>query len=168
MPALDEKLNSLISDEARMKQIIDMASMLMAGKPAEPASETAHGNTSVDAPPASQTSQAPDLTEMLSAILTQAPPSTAETVPQQQTAAAASEASSSPPSGGQGALLATLLPQLLQAISGNGNMIKSEKVNLVRAMKPYMAASRANSIDRAIKMANMAKVAKSALGMLGR
>ena len=45
---------------------------------------------------------------------------------------------------------------------------KEQKEIILNAMKPYMAAKRADSVDRAIKMANMAKVAKSALGMLGR
>ena len=165
MPALDETLSTLLSDDARMKQIADIASMLMANSPGKPASEATHSSTTAAEP---QTTPAPDLTKMLSAMLAQAPSSSTETAPPEKRAAAEPESSSSPAPGKQVALLATLLPQLMQAMSGNGNMIKSEKVNLVRAMKPYMASRRADSVDRAIKMANMAKVAKSALGMLGR
>ena len=57
---------------------------------------------------------------------------------------------------------------LMQAFSGGENFIKPEKLNLIKAFKPYMTESRGSSIDRAIKMANIAQAAKSALAALGR
>lgn len=63
---------------------------------------------------------------------------------------------------------AAVLPMLMQAFSGGENFIKPEKLNLIKAFKPYMTESSGSSIDRAIKMANIAQAAKSALAALGR
>ena len=63
---------------------------------------------------------------------------------------------------------AAVLPMLMQAFSGGESYIKPEKLNLIKAFKPYMTESRGSSIDRAIKMANIAQAAKSALAALGR
>lgn len=64
--------------------------------------------------------------------------------------------------------LAAVLPPLLQALSGNGDLVKPEKLNLVRAFQPYLSSQRSPGIDRAIRMANVALAAKSALSVLGR
>lgn len=64
--------------------------------------------------------------------------------------------------------LAEILPPILQALSGNGDLIKPEKANLVRAFKPYLSETRSPEIDRAIRMANVARAAKKALSVLGR
>lgn len=64
--------------------------------------------------------------------------------------------------------LAAAIPPLLQAMSGNGSFIKPEKLNLIRALKPYLSEERGTSIDRAIRMANVAQAAKTALTALGR
>lgn len=64
--------------------------------------------------------------------------------------------------------IASVLPTLMQAFSGNGNFIKPEKLNLIKAFKPYMTAEHGGDIDRAIRMANIARAAKSALSALGR
>ena len=60
------------------------------------------------------------------------------------------------------------LPNLLQAMSGSGNGLDSKKVNLVRAISPYISSSRGEYIDRAIRMASIAKAARDTLGILGR
>ena len=65
-------------------------------------------------------------------------------------------------------LLMEALPRLLGALSGNGEGLDSKKINLVRALSPYLNAERSQYIDRAIRMASVASVAKDALGMLGR
>ena len=64
--------------------------------------------------------------------------------------------------------LALLLPQLMQAMSGEGNMIKQERVALLRAIRPYLKENRVQSLDRALRIANMTKAASTALKTLGR
>ncbi len=64
--------------------------------------------------------------------------------------------------------LATVLPSILQALSGSGDLVKPEKLNLVRAFQPYLSNQRSPGVDRAIRMANVALAAKSALSVLGR
>ena len=66
------------------------------------------------------------------------------------------------------AAIASALPPLLQALSGKGDLIEPEKLNLVKALKPYMSSEKSDSIDRAVRMANITKAAKSALSALGR
>ena len=61
-----------------------------------------------------------------------------------------------------------LLPRLMMAFSGDANYLKPEKVNLLRALKPYLGQRRAPDIDRAVKMANLARAAQEALGGLQR
>ena len=60
------------------------------------------------------------------------------------------------------------LPNLLQAMSGSDGSLDSKKVNLVRAISPYISDSRSEYIDRAIRMASIAKAARDTLGILGR
>lgn len=64
--------------------------------------------------------------------------------------------------------LAPLLPQLMQAMSGEGNMIKQERVALLRALRPYLKENRVQSLDRALRLASMTKAASTALKTLGR
>lgn len=64
--------------------------------------------------------------------------------------------------------LAAVLPPLMQAFSGRSDLVKPEKLNLVRAIKPYLSDGRSPGVDRAIRMANVALAAKSALSLLGR
>lgn len=64
--------------------------------------------------------------------------------------------------------LAMLLPQLMQAMSGEGSMIKQERVALLRALRPYLKENRVPSLDRALRLANMTKAASTALKTLGR
>jgi len=64
--------------------------------------------------------------------------------------------------------LAMLLPQLMQAMSGEGSLIKQERVALLRALRPYLKDNRASSLDRALRLANMTKAASTALKTLGR
>jgi len=68
--------------------------------------------------------------------------------------------------GGLGGL--SMLPEIMQALSGDKTYIDENKLNLIKAIKPYMASERAGEIDRAIKMANTAKAAKNILGMINR
>ena len=64
--------------------------------------------------------------------------------------------------------LALLLPQLMQGMSGDGNLVKPERVALLRAMRPYMKENRTSSLDHALRLANMTKAASAALKTLRR
>jgi len=88
--------------------------------------------------------------------------------------AAESPASSDDSSGGQSttddktSALFSALPQLLAALSGSGDTLDSKRVNLIRAISPYLSEERGEYIARAIRMASVAKAAKDTLGVLGR
>ena len=69
---------------------------------------------------------------------------------------------------GRAGVILELLPRLLGALSGSGEGLDEKKLNLVRALSPYLNTRRSQYIDRAIRMASMAKAAKDTLGMLGR
>ena len=60
------------------------------------------------------------------------------------------------------------LPQLLSALSGSGDTLDSKRVNLIRAISPYLSEERGEYIARAIRMASVAKATKDTLGVLGR
>ena len=109
-----------------------------------------------------------ELAARLAQLLPQQPAQTTETP--SSAIPAPSDAGAAPdPGGGPGlSSLAAALPPLLQAFSGSGSFIKPEKLNLIRALKPYLSEERGSSIDRAIRMANVAQAAKSALTALGR
>lgn len=158
MADLDERLNRLISDQESIKKVLEMAQAILAQRECtvpEPATPQpvpfSESETSGDA-------SAHNLSSMLSALF-----------PQQAT----SEPHASQPSenGVQNATMspiASVLPLLLSALSGQSSLIKNERVELLRAMRPYLKENRLDSIDRALKMANMTKAATSAIHMLGR
>ena len=61
-----------------------------------------------------------------------------------------------------------MLPLLLQAFSGDTSRLQSDRVNLIRAMQPYMSQNKAGNIERAMRMASLTIVAKDVLKRLGR
>ena len=122
MADLDERLTQLLSDPDTVNRILAVANAIQAQRdnphpePAKP-----------EAPPEPQP-QEPDLGALLSSLLTErtesaAPSASAESPP----------LSSLPP-------IAAILPQLLQAMNGQGNLIRQERVDLLRAMRPYLKA----------------------------
>lgn len=140
MAELEEKLGQLLGDEAGLKKILDTASSLLANNGDEKGG--AAGESTPEAEAAS-----PALGDLLGSIL-------------------GSGGSSGSP-GGQSSLGSALaLPQLLGTLTGKKSYIKEEKLNLVKAMRPYLAEERAGSVDRAIRLANLAKATKAALGLL--
>ncbi len=60
------------------------------------------------------------------------------------------------------------IPSLLSSFSGTENKIDEKKLNLIKAIQPYMSEYRKEYIDRAVRMASIAKAAKDTLGILGR
>lgn len=170
MAELDEKLKNLLGDQEGLQKVLEAAGSLMGRDSSaqadnvpdnaqpQPASETPAAPAALPAPSTgggTGTGSAPDINQLLDTLFS-------SSAPKDEAAA-----SSPPPSEGANPL-SSALPQLLQAFSGRGNYIDENRLNLVNAIKPYMAEARAGSIDRAIKMANMAKAAKMALGLLGR
>lgn len=166
MADLDERLNRLISDEDSMKRVLELASAVMAQRGSassktEPAETAAKEGEIIDPPP-------PDLASVLASLGAGSgdPAGTGE----QENDPGADPAGESPGTGGKDrtAAFAAVLPELLQALSGKGNLLNGERVNLIKAMKPYMAEKRLGSLDRAMKMANVTKAAKDVLRLLGR
>ncbi len=156
MAELEERFSQLLADPERTQKAVDLARAILSQResapspPSSPAPAAAAGD-----PPASAADSA-GLTAMLSAML-----KAGEAAPG---AAALPAAGSS----AEGSPLAALLPQLMTLFSGQGDLVKSERLDLLRAMKPYLKESRISSIDRAVKMANMTKAAASAMHLLGR
>lgn len=156
MAELEERFSQLLADPERMQKVVDMARAILSQResapsvPSSPAPAAAAGD-----PPASAADSA-GLSAMLSAML--------------KAGEAAPEAAAPPATGGamEQSPLATLLPQLMTLLSGQGDLVKSERLDLLRAMKPYLKENRISSIDRAVRMANMTKAAASAMHLLGR
>lgn len=164
MADLDERLNRLISDEGSMKRVLELASAVMgqkgtASSKAESSDPPAKEGEIIDPPP-------PDLSSVLAALGAGGGGDAAE----DETAFGPSDAAAGPETAatGKAAAVSSILPELLQVMSGKGNLLKSDRVNLIKAMQPYMTEKRVGSVTRAMKMANFAKVAKDALRLLGR
>lgn len=147
MAEIDPRLTEILGDQERLQQVLDLAQMLRGRGGDAPA-------------PAAATPPAPMSTaDIFAAVAGGAGQGTPQ--PPQSEPSAAGPAPSNNLSG-----LMEVLPQLLQAFSGTGSSLPDEKVNLVQAIKPY-ASDHSGSFDRAIRMANIAKAAKSALNTLG-
>ena len=101
---------------------------------------------------------APDLSQLLEAMMDQQGKTESQSEPQ----------SAQPGGDARLSALMAALPQLMEAMNGSADLVKPEKVNLVRAIKPYLPGQQAGSIDRAIRIANITKAAKNALRLLGR
>lgn len=186
MPEMEEKLGQLFSDPESMQKIMSLAQGLMSAQKSGDAPPQTQALT-----PAPTGGDGPglDLSGLLASLGKQNTPSQPQAPAENQGAgngldlssllsalgkggggsgASAGESGGSSGGGGGGALgnfdLAAL-PKLMQAFSGDTNYLKSEKVNLLKALKPYLGSSgRGPDIDRAVKMANLARAAKSALG----
>lgn len=160
MADLNERLDRLIADQDSMKKVLEMARTILAQRDSSASESAAQATPS--APPEAEGK--PELSALLSAALSQSGSSTGTPPPEAPTAQADMSQSADP---GIPAL-AAILPQLMQAMSGQGNLIKQERVTLLQAMRPYMKESRLSSLDRALRMANMTKAAANVLHTLGR
>lgn len=150
MADLDERLSQLLSDPAAMERLTELARALQTRQnSADPAAPTQ------SSPTTEQQGNTP-LNAVLSNLLSNEPP--AGSPENSHTEATAPPISP----------LLSILPQILQAVSGNGDFIKHERVNLLQAMRPYLKDRRTDSIERAIRMANITKAATLAMHELGR
>ena len=141
MAELDERLRRLISDNDSMKQVLELASAVMSGQ---------SSRSSTDTPKSNNSDSGPDLSSVLH-LLTDSD----------------SQRTKSSDTSSVSALLG-IMPQLLQALSGDTSMLQNDRVNLVRAVQPYLPQDKAENIDRAMRMANLTKLAKDVLKLLGR
>ncbi len=155
MADLNDRLDRLISDQDSMKRVLEMARTILAQR-----DSSGTGSANMPAPEPEHEVQTPDLSALLSGLLNQNTEQTPETQPE------ISNEDASAPLGA--AALAAILPQLMQAISGQGDLVKQERAALVRAMRPYLKSTRGPNIERALRMANMTKAATNALHTLGR
>lgn len=144
MAELDERLSRLLSDGDSMKQVIELASAFMAGQ---------KGSSSQIEENPKESSKNPAL-DFVANILE----STGTKNDEQE------KAGNSAP----GSDIFSLFPLLLQAFSGDTSRLQSNRVNLIRAIQPYMSQNQAGNIDRAIRMASLTIIAKDLLKHLGR
>ena len=141
MAELDERLRRLISDNDSMKQVLELASAVMSGQSSRSSTDTTKSNNS---------DSGPDLSSVLHSLTD-----------------SDSQRTKSSDTSSVSALLG-IMPQLLQALSGDTSMLQNDRVNLVRAVQPYLPQDKAENIDRAMRMANLTKLAKDVLKLLGR
>lgn len=148
MAELDERLSRLISDEDSMKRVFELASAVMAG-------QNGSSSQTVSQPqePVRDTPKSPNLDSVLGAL----------NASDHSTNESTGNGSASSMAG-----LLGIMPQLLQALSGDASLLQNDRVNLIRAMQPYMSENKAGNIERAMRMANMTKVAKDVLKLFGR
>ena len=169
MAELEDKLNQILSNPDSMKKVMDLASGLMSAQKAGGA-----GQAEAQAPKPEGGGR--DLGALLGSAAPgggQNPPSSGGGLDLSSLLASLSGkgsgpgAAEEPPAGevpAPGGFDIAALPKLMQAFSGEANYLKQEKVNLLRALKPYFGQRRAPEIDRAVKMANLARAAQDTLG----
>lgn len=166
MAELEDKLNQILSNPDSMKKVMELASGLMSAQKAGGTGPAAQAPGSEGSGGALPEALAPgggsppsgggglDLSSLLASLAGKreagqskgGDPAPAEEVP------------------APGGFDIAALPRLMQAFSGETNYLKQEKVNLLRALKPYLGQRRAPEIDRAVKMANLARAAQDTLG----
>lgn len=172
MAELEEKLNQILSNPDSMKKVMDLASGLMSAQQNNNAASQqasapqgsdlsgllgslGKGNASA-APPAASGGGGMDLSTLLASLSGK------------KGGSQGGENGEEAPSPGEvpapGGFDMAVLPKLMQAFSGDTNYLKQEKVNLLRALKPYFGQRRGPEIDRAVKVANLARAAQDTLG----
>ena len=160
MADLDARLNQLISDQESRQKVLDAAKAILAQRDSvHPERESPS-----PAPEEKESGGGGDLTQLLSSLLARQATSGEESEnPLQSTqniSSAMPELPTSP--------LLQALPQLMGALSGKEDLVDHQRLDLLRAMRPYLREGRAGSIDRAVRMANLTKAAASAMHLLGR
>ena len=68
--------------------------------------------------------------------------------------------------GGEGAIDPAMLARLSRALSSGAGEKKQERA-LLEAMKPYLSEKRRSKMDKAIKLARLASIARIAMGEMG-
>lgn len=171
MAELDDRLKRLVSDEPGMRRVLNLASAIMERRSAAPPPPPPKPEAEAEAPskPEPPPAARGDVSALLASLLAREGARDGAGAEAAEPAAAGAAEGGAAEKATPAAALAEALPQLLQALSGSGgDLVKSERANLIRAMAPYLSAQRAGSLDRAMRMANVTKAAKSALHILGR
>ena len=163
MADLDARLNQLISDQESRQKVLDAAKAILAQRDSVHPERESLSPAPAQAPEEKE-SGGGDLTQLLSSLLARQAASGEESEnPLQSTqniSSAMPELPTSP--------LLQALPQLMGALSGKEDLVDHQRLDLLRAMRPYLREGRAGSIDRAVRMANLTKAAASAMHLLGR
>lgn len=167
MAELEDKLNQILSNPDSMKKVMDLASGLMSaqqnGSTASQQTTGQPGGLSGllgtlgqgNSPAPAASGGGMDLSALLASL------SGKKGGGGEQQAEAGGSPGEAPAPGG---FDVAVLPKLMQAFSGDTNYLKQEKVNLLRALKPYFGQRRGPEIDRAVKVANLARAAQDTLG----
>lgn len=150
MAETDERLSRLISDEDSMKRVLELASSVISGQSGSSSQAVKQPNEQTENPKNTATYQ-PDFSSTLGAF-----------------GSTASDKNTNAGNSGSASNLLSIMPLLLQAMSGDTSLLQNDRINLIRAMRPYMSQQKADNIERAMRMASMTKVAKDILKLLGR
>lgn len=162
MADLDARLNQLISDQESRQKVLDAAKAILAQRDSvHPERESP---SPAPAPEEKESGGGGDLTQLLSSLLARQATSGEESENPLQSAQNISSAMPELPT----SPLLQALPQLMGALSGKEDLVDHQRLDLLRAMRPYLREERAGSIDRAVRMANLTKAAASAMHLLGR
>ena len=162
MADLDARLNQLISDQESRQKVLDAAKAILAQRDSvHPERESP---SLAPAPEEKESGVGGDLTQLLSSLLARQATSGEESENPLQSAQNISSAMPELPT----SPLLQALPQLMGALSGKEDLVDHQRLDLLRAMRPYLREERAGSIDRAVRMANLTKAAASAMHLLGR
>lgn len=164
MADLDARLNQLISDQESRQKVLDAAKAILAQRDSVHPERESLSPAPAPAPEEKEIGGGGDLSQLLSSLLARQATSGEESEnPLQSTqniSSAIPELPTSP--------LLQALPQLMGALSGKEDLVDHQRLDLLRAMRPYLREERAGSIDRAVRMANLTKAAASAMHLLGR
>lgn len=140
---MDDRLNAILGDPEKMKSVFEIASKI-AGKQDGAPAETPSPEGFKEAFKNMQESGAlDDIIKNLSG-------------------ASENESSKKPESDGEKGGLSAMLPNILRMLGGSDSL-KSDRANLLKAIKPYVNQNRAESIDHAVNVAGMAKNARSVI-----
>lgn len=150
MAEIDERLSRLISDEDSIKRVLELASSVISGQSGSSSQAVKQPNEQTEVPKNTANYQ-PDLSSVLGAF-----------------SSTASDKNTNDGNNGSVSNLLSIMPLLLQAMSGDTSLLQNDRINLIRAMRPYMSQQKADNIERAMRMASMTKVAKDILKLLGR
>lgn len=188
MADIQDTLQKLFSDPESMKKVTDLAAGLAPALQESVASQSPppapgglgalFGSPGQSTPPPSEEQKSGDLSALLASLgkgLSSAPAGEEQKKEGGLDLSSlfslfgkSSSSSAEEPTEKQSGMDPALLPRLMMAFSGDANYLKPEKVNLLRALKPYLGQRRAPDIDRAVKMANLARAAQEALGGIQR
>ena len=141
---MDDRLNAILGDPEKMKSIFEIASKIAGKQDWAPAAETPSPEGFKEAFKNMQESGALDgIIKNLSG-------------------ASENESSKKSESDGEKGGLSAMLPNILRMLGGSDSL-KSDRANLLKAIKPYVNQNRAESIDHAVNVAGMAKNARSVI-----